>query len=163
VSQLKPGEIEAIIRQFESGDLATLEVRIGDNELFLSRYPGERPSWAGQDAIAQTAAAAPPSSQTAQPANATPAAPADITTPPGHVIVPAPCMGTFYRAEKPDAPPFVEVGDTVTEDSELCLIEVMKLFTSVRAGVHGKVTRILVADATPIRLGQPLFVVDTNA
>jgi acetyl-CoA carboxylase biotin carboxyl carrier protein len=92
-----------------------------------------------------------------------PAEAADITTPPGHIIVPAPSMGTFYRAEKPGAPPFVEVGQGVTADTELCLIEVMKLFTTLRAGVCGKVTRILVGDGTPITLGQPLFVVDTNA
>lgn len=163
MSELKPSEIEAIVRQFESGDLVTLEVRVGESELFLSRQPGERPSWAGQaGSPMQARPAAAPASETPPSARGVTASSAPVTAPSGHVIVHAPSMGTFYRAEKPGAPPFVEVGQDVTPDSELCLIEVMKLFTTLRAGMHGKVSRIFVADATPIEFGQPLFLIDTN-
>jgi len=162
VSEFKPSDIEAIIRQFESGELATLEVRVGESELFLSRHPGERPSWAGQAGSPIQARPAAPASNTPPPASGVSASPAPVTAPSGHVIVHAPSMGTFYRAEKPGAPSFVEVGHEVTPDSDLCLIEVMKLFTTLRAGVRGKISRIFVADATPIELGQPLFLIDTN-
>jgi acetyl-CoA carboxylase biotin carboxyl carrier protein len=76
--------------------------------------------------------------------------------------VSAPSMGTFYRAEKPGATPYVEVGQEVTPESELGLVEVMKLFTTVRAGVRGRVAKILVADATTITMGQPLFLIELH-
>jgi acetyl-CoA carboxylase biotin carboxyl carrier protein len=161
VSQLKPGDIEEIIRQFEASELATLEVRVGDSELFLSRYPGGQPSWAGQEAPG-----APAGAQATPPPAATGAAPAEAATPlevpAGHVAVTAPSMGTFYRAEKPGAAPYVEVGQEVAPETELGLVEVMKLFTTVRAGVRGRVAQILVADGTPIALGQPLFLLEVH-
>ncbi|MGE3598488.1 MAG: acetyl-CoA carboxylase biotin carboxyl carrier protein subunit [Dehalococcoidia bacterium] len=172
---LTPQDIESIVQQFESGDWAALEVRSGDSELFLGRHPGARPSWTSQDmspaAAAGSAATAVTSPATAAAATAAAAAspavaceppPADAGTPHGHVIVPAPSMGIFYRAAKPGAPPFVEVGHIVKPDTELCLVEVMKLFTTINAGVHGRIEKILVGDGAAIELGQPLFVIDTN-
>jgi acetyl-CoA carboxylase biotin carboxyl carrier protein len=82
--------------------------------------------------------------------------------PSGHVVVPAPSLGTFYRAPKPGAPSFIEIGQAVVPESELCLVEVMKLFTTLRAGVSGIVRQILVSDGDMIETGQPLFVVEPN-
>lgn len=160
MSQLKPGDIEEIIRQFEASGRATLECRVGETELFLSRDPGARPSWADQGAPpAPSAAPAPPPSAAA---DAAADAPAALEIPAGHVAVTAPSMGTFYRAEKPGAAPYVEVDQEVAPETELGLIEVMKLFTTVRAGVRGQVAQILVADATPIALDQPLFLLKVH-
>jgi len=69
----------------------------------------------------------------------------------------APLLGTFYRAPKPGAPPFVEVGATVTEDTVVAIIEVMKLMNTVRAGVRGTVVEILPVDGALVEYGEPLL------
>jgi acetyl-CoA carboxylase biotin carboxyl carrier protein len=71
--------------------------------------------------------------------------------------VPAPLLGTFYRAPKPGAPPFVEVGATVEEDTVVAIIEVMKLMNTVRAGVRGTVSEILARDGTLVEYGETLL------
>jgi len=86
-------------------------------------------------------------------------APAAANVPEGATIVAAPYLGTFYRSPKPGAPAYVELGSDVTAESELCLVEVMKLFTAVRAGVAGKVVAILASDGDLVQAGQPLFAV----
>jgi acetyl-CoA carboxylase biotin carboxyl carrier protein len=82
--------------------------------------------------------------------------------PEGCVAVPAPLLGSFYRAAKPGAAPYVEVGQRVEVDTEVCLIEVMKLFTTVQAGVAGVVQEVLVKDGDMVEFGQPLFVINTR-
>jgi acetyl-CoA carboxylase biotin carboxyl carrier protein len=71
--------------------------------------------------------------------------------------VPAPLLGTFYRAPKPGAPPFIEVGSTVEEDTVVAIIEVMKLMNTVRAGVRGTVTEILARDGVLVEYGETLL------
>jgi acetyl-CoA carboxylase biotin carboxyl carrier protein len=71
--------------------------------------------------------------------------------------VPAPLLGTFYRAPKPGAPPYVEVGSQVREDTIVGIIEVMKLMNTVRAGSAGTVVEILVPDGTLVEYGQVLM------
>jgi acetyl-CoA carboxylase biotin carboxyl carrier protein len=76
------------------------------------------------------------------------------------ITVRAPNLGTFYRAPKPGAEPYVSVGQKVEADTELCLIEVMKLFTNVLAGVAGTVQQILVEDTELVEYDQPLFLIE---
>lgn len=164
MSKITPRDIDAIAQLFESGDWNTLELQLGATEIFLSKRAGARPTWdpAGRgggprpavDAGGIAVAAATP--EAAKPAVVEPHSP----TPDGHVVVSAPSLGTFYRAPKPGDPPFVEVGQVVAADTELCLIEVMKLFTTLRAGVNGTITRVLAIDGAMIELGQPLFEID---
>ena len=71
--------------------------------------------------------------------------------------VTAPLLGTFYRSPKPGAPPFVEVGARVEEETIVAIIEVMKLMNTVRAGVSGTVTEILVADGALAEYGETLL------
>jgi acetyl-CoA carboxylase biotin carboxyl carrier protein len=71
--------------------------------------------------------------------------------------VPSPLLGTFYRAPKPGAPPFIEVGSEVEHDTVVGIIEVMKLMNTVRAGTRGTVTEILIADGVLAEYGQPLL------
>jgi biotin carboxyl carrier protein len=79
-----------------------------------------------------------------------------VTNPGWHAIT-APNLGTFYRSPKPGSPPFVELGQRVSAETEICLIEVMKLFTSVKAGVAGTIRRIDATDADLVEGGQTLF------
>ena len=76
--------------------------------------------------------------------------------------VAAPNLGTFYRSPKPGSPPFVELGQQVAADTELCLLEVMKLFTSVNAGVSGTIVRVCAADAELVEGGQVLFYIQRD-
>ncbi|MBI2957418.1 MAG: acetyl-CoA carboxylase biotin carboxyl carrier protein [Chloroflexi bacterium] len=78
---------------------------------------------------------------------------------PGQVAIKAPTVGTFYRAPKPGAPPFVQVGSYVTEDDTVCILEVMKCFISVKAGARGYITRISAENEQLVEFGQELFVI----
>ena len=68
----------------------------------------------------------------------------------GLVAVPAPLPGTFYRAPRPGAAPFVEVGDEVREDTVVAIVETMKLMNSVHAGTRGRVAEICLENAEPV-------------
>jgi len=69
----------------------------------------------------------------------------------------SPLLGTFYRAPKPGAPPFVDIGSIVEENTVVAIIEVMKLMNTVRAGVRGTVTEILLTDGALAEYDQPLL------
>jgi len=79
------------------------------------------------------------------------------------IEVRAPMLGVFYRSPEPGAPPFVQVGQTVAAKDTIGLIEVMKLFNQVPAGVHGRIVDIRVQDAAFVEHGQVLIVIETQA
>lgn len=107
------------------------------------------------DALGARSAAEPPPAAEAQPVADPPPA-ADVERE-GLVDVVAPLLGTFYRAPKPGAAPFVEVGSPVEEGSAVGLVETMKLFNSVAAGVRGTVAEICVEDAQFVEQGTVLL------
>jgi acetyl-CoA carboxylase biotin carboxyl carrier protein len=80
----------------------------------------------------------------------------------GLVAVVAPLPGTFYRAPRPGAPPFVEVGGTVGADTVVAIIETMKLMNSVPAGTPGRVARILVENGEFAPLGVTLLLIEPS-
>jgi acetyl-CoA carboxylase biotin carboxyl carrier protein len=92
-----------------------------------------------------------------------PADRAEPTLDEGEVAIRAPMLGTFYRAPSPGAPPFIQAGQRVRAVDTVCLIEVMKLFNSINAGVDGVVTRILAENDKLVEYNQVLIVVSTVA
>src|SRR5206468_1591128 len=76
--------------------------------------------------------------------------------------IPAPIVGTFYRAPAPEQSPFKEVGDRVNAEDVVCIIEAMKVMNEIKAGVTGKIKKILVENATPVEYGQALFHVEVG-
>jgi acetyl-CoA carboxylase biotin carboxyl carrier protein len=78
----------------------------------------------------------------------------------GQIEVAAPMVGTFYRAPTPDAPPFVEVGSVVSPGQPLCLIEVMKLFTTINSEVAGRIVQIGAENGELVEYGRTLFVIE---
>jgi acetyl-CoA carboxylase biotin carboxyl carrier protein len=91
-------------------------------------------------------------------------APADAPgTGTGYVPISAPMVGTFYRAPKPNAPPFVSEGDQVETGQIVCILEAMKLFNEIPSDVEGRIARVLVENGTPVEFGQPLFLVDPSS
>ena len=111
--------------------------------------------------MAAPAPAAPAEAPAAEPvapaAAAPPAAPAE---PSNLKTILSPMVGTFYRAPAPDAAPFVEVGDRVTDESVLCIIEAMKLFNEIKAECRGKIHKILAENGMPVEFNQPLFLIE---
>jgi acetyl-CoA carboxylase biotin carboxyl carrier protein len=115
---------------------------------------GSPPSPRGAAPAASTAGSGGPATAGSRlPQTNTVAAPAD----PNVHEVASPLLGTFYRAPKPGAPPYVEVGAQVDEGTVVAIIEVMKLMNTVRAGVRGTVTEILVADGALAEYGETLM------
>ena len=78
----------------------------------------------------------------------------------GFIPIKAPMLGTFYSAPKPGAPPFVEVGRLVSEDDSVCIIEVMKLFNTVKANVRGRIAKICAENGQMVEYQQTLFLVE---
>ena len=78
----------------------------------------------------------------------------------GLATITAPMLGTFYRAEAPGKPPFVDVGQRVEPDTIVCIIEVMKMMNSVTAGVSGTIAAVVPENAELVEYGQPLFRVE---
>jgi acetyl-CoA carboxylase biotin carboxyl carrier protein len=79
-----------------------------------------------------------------------------------YVVIKSPMIGTFYRKPSPDKETFVNVGDTVSVGTVVCVIEAMKLFNQIESEVSGKIVKILADDATPVEYDQPLFLVDPS-
>jgi acetyl-CoA carboxylase biotin carboxyl carrier protein len=95
---------------------------------------------------------------------ALPAAPAADTPPPatasaasGGIEIKSPMVGTFYASPSPDAPPFISVGQTITPDTVVCIIEAMKVMNEVKAEVAGTVTEICAENGKPVQFGQAMF------
>lgn len=78
----------------------------------------------------------------------------------GKEVITSPIVGTFYRAPAPDADPFVNVGDKVTEESVVCIVEAMKVMNEIKAEKSGVIREILMENAQPVEFGQPLFVIE---
>jgi acetyl-CoA carboxylase biotin carboxyl carrier protein len=80
-----------------------------------------------------------------------------VPTEAGLLEVTAPMVGTFYCALAPGEPPLVEIGSAVDDETVVCIIEVMKLMSSIGAGVRGTIVEICVVNATPVQYGDVLF------
>jgi len=143
-------EIKAIIDLMKKHDLSVFEIEKEGFRLKLEKGPSAR------------AAAAPPPAAPGQPkavpgaAETTPAAPKAIESVPLKEIV-SPMVGTFYRGPSPDAPPFVDVGKTVAEDTVVCIIEAMKVMNEIKAETGGIIAEVVAENGKPVQFGQVLF------
>ena len=78
----------------------------------------------------------------------------------GLVPVKSPMMGTFYKSPKPGDPAFVEVGQVVDKDTTVCIIEVMKLFSTIHAGMKGRIVKICADNSQLVEYDQVLFLIE---
>jgi acetyl-CoA carboxylase biotin carboxyl carrier protein len=146
---LTAADVAEIMRLVEQSGFDELNLEIDGLKLSLRRgAQGE----GFVDRTPRAPAAAPTVAVPDVPA-VTPSSPADPNV---HDVV-SPLLGTFYRAPKPGAPPFVEVGAQVEEETVVAILEVMKLMNTVRAGVRGTVTEILVSDGALAEYGETLL------
>ena len=72
-------------------------------------------------------------------------------------------VGAFYTSPTPDAAAFVKIGDQVSHDTIVCIIEAMKIFNQIECEVEGDIIRILVENGQPVEYGQPLFEIQVNS
>ena len=161
-------DIENLLEIFRQSGWDEMHLETPGLELFLSNDPnaqGPRPVAAGPapvaSALVHTAGAA-PATPSATPSAAATAPSGHAPLPPGHVAIKAPNLGSFYRSPKPGAAPYVEVGQQITPETEVCLIEVMKLFTPVQGGVKGIVREIRARDGQMVEFDEVLIVVEPN-
>ncbi len=77
-------------------------------------------------------------------------------------VVKSPIVGTFYRAPAPDADAYVQVGDTVSVGTVLCIVEAMKLMNEIESDREGKIVKILVENGKPVEYNQPLFLIKAS-
>lgn len=157
-------DVAQITRLLEESNFDELTLELDDLKLTLRRSGAPPPAAPGGAGASSARAAQPGRSGTApsgeDSADGPPAAAGaeGRAVPDGQVLaVTAPLLGTFYRAPKPGAPPFVEVGSPVEADTIIGIIEVMKLMNTVRAGARGTVVDIVAKDGELVEYGEPLL------
>ena len=160
---LKEDEVLQILKLIEGSSFNELHLEMGDLKLTVrkgacgSTSPGE---WISQPP-AQSVPPQKASVEAAPRQTGTEAPRIDVKVSPAPekdlIPVPSPMLGIFYRCSSPGAPPYVEVGTSVKEDDTVCLIEVMKVFNAVKAGVRGTVEKICAESGQLVEYGQPLY------
>jgi acetyl-CoA carboxylase biotin carboxyl carrier protein len=150
-------DVAEIMRLIEESTFDSLSLEIDGVKLCLQRSSTTRVAATSPDP-----AAVPPSAPTELP-RVIPRGKAKAASEPGLAEVTSPLLGIFYRASRPGAPPFVEVGSTVDEDTVIGIVEVMKLMNSVCAGVKGKIVEILGENGTLVEYGDVLLRVRPEA
>lgn len=145
---MKIDEIKAIAEIVSANDLTELKLESEGFTLEIKRGTVQLP------------AVAPVSMVAAAPAvQAAPAAPAAESAA-NRITIDSPLVGTLYRAPSPEAAPFVKVGDKVTPDTVVCIVEAMKVMNEIKAEKSGVIKDILVENGSAVEFGQPLFVIE---
>ena len=146
-------EIKSIIDLMTRNGLAEFELEKGDVKIRIKRgLEGEPPSVTmGTRQIVVPHESVPTGTQMISSAGVH--AP-DLTN---HKEIKSPMVGTFYRSPSPEAPSYVEIGQSVTEDTVVCIIEAMKVMNEIKAEVRGIITEVLAESAKPVEFGKPLF------
>ena len=154
---MKIEEIESLARMMSEYDLNEFKIEAEGCTLCIRRGDKSPAPVVVAPAVAAPVAA-PVAAQAVAPAPipaAAPAAPSAVAQ-----TIDSPLVGTFYRASSPDAAPFVNVGDRVTADSVVAIIEAMKVMNEIKAEKSGVIKEILVENGQPVEFGQRLFVIE---
>lgn len=161
---LSQDDIVHILNLLDQSSYEDLDLQTGDFRLTVSKTGNGHAAAAPQRAAQVAAPAAAPAIAAPAPQPAAAAAPAAAPVAAvdqaGLLTIASPMLGAFYRSAKPGDPAFVEVGSMVEENDTVCLIEVMKTYTTVPAGVRGRVVKILVDDTAMVEHHQALFLIE---
>jgi acetyl-CoA carboxylase biotin carboxyl carrier protein len=145
-------ELKKLVQLMNDNELVELEIERNGERVHLRKSAPEvvralPPDLSGYALPAPAAAPA---------ADEGPAAP-----PPGVKEIRSPMVGTFYRRPSPDAGPYVEVGQSIGEETVVCIVEAMKVNNEIKAELEGEILEILVEDGQPVEFDQPLFLIQT--
>ena len=152
-------KLKKLIDLVQESGIGEIEITEGEEKVRISRQLASQPMIMAAPAMQPMMA---PGMMPAGQPGAAPAAPAaapEAAQPSGHQLK-SPMVGTFYRAPSPGAPPFVEVGQSVSKGQTLCIIEAMKLLNEIESDASGTVKAILVENGQPVEYGQALFVIE---
>jgi acetyl-CoA carboxylase biotin carboxyl carrier protein len=146
-------KVKKLIELLEDSNIQEIEIKEGEESVRISRGG----SVVAAAPVALAAAPAP----VAAPQPTASAAPAAEAAAPSHsgTAVKSPMVGTFYRSPAPDAPSFVEVGQTVNKGDVICIVEAMKMMNQIESDISGTVEAILVTDGQPIEFDQELVII----
>ncbi|MDD3276097.1 MAG: acetyl-CoA carboxylase biotin carboxyl carrier protein [Kiritimatiellales bacterium] len=144
-------EIKKIVEMMTDNDLAEFLLEEEAFTLQLKR---------GTSGMVQMVSAPQMMAAPAAAASTPAAAPVVMDADAGLVPIKSPMVGTFYRSPSPDSDSFVQIGQDVTADTTVCIVEAMKVMNEIKAEVKGRIKKILVDNATPVQFGQPLFLVE---
>ena len=164
-------KLKELIRLMVENELTEIDLKDEKETVSLRREGSQAPVVQVSPAPAASPAAPAP----APAAPATPVAPAPAPAAPAPAAAPAaepspadtsnleqitsPMVGTFYSAAKPESPAFANVGDTVTADTTVCIVEAMKIFNEIKAEQSGVIEKVLVSNGDSVEFGQALFLV----
>lgn len=155
--------LERLIRLMADNGLTDLQLKDGDQRIILSRGGGFAGGMNAMSQLPQMPLSMPssPSATEAAPTSTTGSRPADsgAAGSAGLVEVKSPMVGTYYASSSPDAKPFVQVGDRVGPDTDVCIIEAMKVFNNIKAETSGTIEKILADNGQAVEYGQVLFLV----
>ncbi|MEM6393052.1 MAG: acetyl-CoA carboxylase biotin carboxyl carrier protein [Planctomycetota bacterium] len=146
-------KLKALIELMANHDLTQMDLEDGSEKIKLRRGP----DGSVQPVVMPAAPAATPSAATATPAAAPAPAAAEEAPAPSGPTIDSPMVGTFYSASSPDADAFVKVGDSVSADTVVCIVEAMKVFNEIKAETSGTVAEVLIENGQAVEFGQPLF------
>ena len=152
MSELTHDDVARILRIIDEMGDRDVHLEVGELKLHVTRSGVSRFEESTASAPRVAAPIAPPTSSNK-------ATPAEVDVPAGHVAIRAPTMGTFYRSSSPGAKPHAEIGDRVDPDDTVAVFEVMKLFTTLKAGVAGTITALPVANETLVEQDQVLLII----
>ncbi len=155
--------LERLIAAVDESSLDSIELERGGTRVRLAKTPDQHVTVGATPAPAAAPAAPAPAPVSVSAGDASASsdganAPADSNL----IDITSPMVGTFYRAPAPDAPPYVEVGDSIGDGATLCIIEAMKLMNELEAEVSGTIAEICVENAEPVEYGQVLFRIDPS-
>ena len=142
-------KLKELVKLMVNNDLSEMDLRDTDEQVTIRRQ--------GETVVTQAPIAVAPVATSVADASAV-APPQDQPKKEGGEIV-SPMVGTFYSSPDPNSPAFVNVGDEVSEDSTVCIVEAMKIFNEIKAQCKGSIIEVLVSTGDPVEFGQPLFLV----
>ncbi len=142
-------DVRELLALIKNSDIAEVLIEHGDAKLHVKRMQpvvgASAPNTYQAPLVALAPVALPAAEEVAEPLG---------------VTVPAPMVGTFYRAPAPNEPPYVQIGDEVRPGDVVGLIEAMKIMNEIECEVHGRVAQLMVDNAQPVEYGQPLMVIE---
>lgn len=149
-------KLKELVKLMVENDLTELDLQDKEETVALRRgHPGT--VYAGQPVVHAAPVSHAPSST-----DASGSSDSDSSDDEGLIAIESPMVGTFYSSPNPDSDAFVKVGDSISSDTVVCLVEAMKVFNEIKAETSGTIAKCLVESGQAVEFGQKLFLVKPN-
>ncbi len=157
--------VKKVIKLIEKSEVDEIEIEEEGKKIRVAKHKNLQPTYFAQ--VASPGPMAVPQPQQVIPSSASASAAVTQVPPTAkpetkYHEVRSPIVGTFYRAPAPDAEVYVEIGQTVSIGSVLCIVEAMKLMNEIESDVNGRIAQILVENGKPVEYNQVLFLIEKS-